>query len=31
MVEGHILFFVKGPDGRPTHITIDGQLKAPRR
>lgn len=31
MDEGHILFFVKGPDGRPTHITIDGQLKAPRR
>jgi CubicO group peptidase (beta-lactamase class C family) len=31
MVEGHILFFVKGPDGRPTHMTIDGQIKAPRR
>jgi len=29
--EGHILFFVKGPDGRPTHMMIDGQLKAPRR
>jgi CubicO group peptidase (beta-lactamase class C family) len=31
MDEGHILFFVKGPDGRPTHMVIDGQLKAPRR
>ncbi|MCX6574136.1 MAG: serine hydrolase, partial [Candidatus Aminicenantes bacterium] len=30
-VEGHTLVFAKGPDGRPTHITIDGQLKAPRR
>ena len=29
--EGHTLDFVKGPDGRPTHMTIDGQLKAPRR
>jgi CubicO group peptidase (beta-lactamase class C family) len=31
MDEGHILFFVKGPDGRPTHMVIDGQIKAPRR
>jgi hypothetical protein len=31
MAEGHLLFFVKGPDGRPTHMVIDGQLKAPRR
>ena len=29
--EGHTLIFVKGPDGRPTHVMIDGQLKAPRR
>jgi CubicO group peptidase (beta-lactamase class C family) len=29
--EGHTLVFIKGPDGRPTHIMIDGQLKAPRR
>lgn len=29
--EGHTLVFVKGPDGRPTHMMIDGQLKAPRR
>jgi hypothetical protein len=31
MDEGHILSFVKGPDGRATHMMIDGQLKAPRR
>jgi hypothetical protein len=31
MVEGHTLVFAKGPDGRATHMTIDGQLKAPRR
>jgi CubicO group peptidase (beta-lactamase class C family) len=31
MAEGHVLFFVKGPDGRPTHMVIDGQAKAPRR
>ena len=30
-VEGHTLVFVKGPDGRATHMMIDGQLKAPRR
>jgi CubicO group peptidase (beta-lactamase class C family) len=29
--EGHTLDFVKGPDGRATHMVIDGQLKAPRR
>jgi CubicO group peptidase (beta-lactamase class C family) len=29
--EGHMLVFVKGPDGRPTHMLIDGELKAPRR
>jgi CubicO group peptidase (beta-lactamase class C family) len=29
--EGHTLVFVKGPDGRPTHLMIDDQLKAPRR
>lgn len=29
--EGHTIVFVKGPDGRPTHMMIDGQLKAPRR
>jgi CubicO group peptidase (beta-lactamase class C family) len=29
--EGHMLVFVKGPDGRATHMMIDGQLKAPRR
>jgi CubicO group peptidase (beta-lactamase class C family) len=29
--EGHTLVFVKGTDGRPTHMMIDGQLKAPRR
>jgi CubicO group peptidase (beta-lactamase class C family) len=29
--EGHTLVFVKGPDGRATHMMIDGQLKAPRR
>jgi CubicO group peptidase (beta-lactamase class C family) len=29
--EGHTLVFVKGPDGRATHMIIDGQLKAPRR
>jgi CubicO group peptidase (beta-lactamase class C family) len=31
MAEGHEIVFVKGPDGRPTHLLIDGQLKAPRR
>jgi CubicO group peptidase (beta-lactamase class C family) len=30
-VEGHTLVFVKGPAGRPTHLLIDGELKAPRR
>jgi CubicO group peptidase (beta-lactamase class C family) len=30
-VEGHIIVFVKGSDGRATHMLIDGQLKAPRR
>jgi CubicO group peptidase (beta-lactamase class C family) len=30
-VEGHTIEFVKGPDGRATHMMIDGQLKAPRR
>ncbi|HSQ79025.1 MAG TPA: DUF3471 domain-containing protein, partial [Candidatus Bathyarchaeia archaeon] len=29
--EGHTLVFVKGPDGRPTHMMIDLQIKAPRR
>jgi len=29
--EGHTLVFVKGPDGRATHMMIDGRLKAPRR
>jgi CubicO group peptidase (beta-lactamase class C family) len=29
--EGHMLVFVKGADGRPTHMLIDGELKAPRR
>ncbi len=29
--EGHTLVFVKGPDGRATHMMIDGQIKAPRR
>ena len=29
--EGHTLVFVTGPDGRATHMVIDGQLKAPRR
>jgi CubicO group peptidase (beta-lactamase class C family) len=29
--EGHIIVFVKGPDGRADHMLIDGQLKAPRR
>jgi CubicO group peptidase (beta-lactamase class C family) len=29
--EGHTLVFVKGPDGRATHMLVDGQLKAPRR
>jgi len=29
--EGHTLVFVKGPDGRATHMLIDGELKAPRR
>jgi CubicO group peptidase (beta-lactamase class C family) len=29
--EGHTLVFMKGPDGRATHMMIDGQLKAPRR
>ena len=31
MAEGHDIAFVKGPDGRATHMVIDGQLKAPRR
>jgi CubicO group peptidase (beta-lactamase class C family) len=31
MVEGHTLVFEKGPDGRATHMMVDGQLKAPRR
>ena len=31
MAEGHDILFVKGPDGRVTHMLIDGQLKAPRR
>jgi CubicO group peptidase (beta-lactamase class C family) len=31
MEEGHDILFVKGPDGRVTHMLIDGQLKAPRR
>ncbi len=31
MDEGHVLVFAKGPDGRATHMTVDGQLKAPRR
>jgi CubicO group peptidase (beta-lactamase class C family) len=31
MVEGHILVFLKGDDGRATHMLIDGQIKAPRR
>ncbi len=30
-VEGHSLVFFLGPDGRATHLVIDGQLKAPRR
>jgi CubicO group peptidase (beta-lactamase class C family) len=29
--EGHTLVFVKGPDGRATHMMIDGEFKAPRR
>jgi CubicO group peptidase (beta-lactamase class C family) len=29
--EGHTLEFIKDPDGRATHMVIDGQLKAPRR
>ena len=29
--EGHTLVFFKGPDGRATHMVIDGQLKVPRR
>ena len=28
--EGHTLVFDKGPDGRAVHMTVDGQLKAPR-
>jgi hypothetical protein len=31
MVEGHTLVFLKGNDGRATHMLIDGQIKAPRR
>jgi hypothetical protein len=31
MDEGHTLGFAKGPDGRATHMMIDGQIKAPRR
>lgn len=30
-VEGHTLVFFKGPDGRATHMIVDGQIKAPRR
>jgi hypothetical protein len=29
--EGHQIVFMKGPDGRATHLVVDGQLKAPRR
>ncbi|HDT14213.1 MAG TPA: serine hydrolase [Candidatus Aminicenantes bacterium] len=28
--EGHDIVFVKGPDGRATHLMLDGQLKVPR-
>lgn len=31
MVEGHTVVFLKGTDGRATHMLIDGQIKAPRR
>ncbi len=30
LVEGSTLFFQKGADGKPTHVLIDGSIKAPR-
>ena len=30
LVEEMTVVFVKGPDGKPTHVLIDGRIKAPR-